>query len=134
FFFQAEDGIRDFHVTGVQTCALPICAWSARPERLPRGRPMPPGPRTAEASLSGFRSRTCSKRTALPDTASAERSGLSFSLVPYLLNTTMICCRKTHGRLVRFPFYLPCARKKYALAGEAHGRLFPPRSAQAAAV
>src|SRR5690606_40270257 len=27
FFFQAEDGIRDFHVTGVQTCALPI--WPA---------------------------------------------------------------------------------------------------------
>src|SRR5690606_39819946 len=24
FVFQAEDGIRDFHVTGVQTCALPI--------------------------------------------------------------------------------------------------------------
>src|SRR5690606_41096759 len=24
-FFQVEDGIRDFHVTGVQTCALPIC-------------------------------------------------------------------------------------------------------------
>src|SRR6266511_5064883 len=35
FFFQAEDGIRDFQVTGVQTCALPIstgrhsrlCLW-----------------------------------------------------------------------------------------------------------
>src|SRR5207302_2729604 len=26
FFFQAEDGIRAFHVTGVQTCALPIFA------------------------------------------------------------------------------------------------------------
>src|SRR2546425_3798368 len=26
FFFQAEDGIRDKLVTGVQTCALPICA------------------------------------------------------------------------------------------------------------
>src|SRR5690606_39527175 len=26
FFFQAEDGIRGFHVTGVQTCALPIFA------------------------------------------------------------------------------------------------------------
>src|SRR3712207_624472 len=26
FFFQAEDGIRDIGVTGVQTCALPICA------------------------------------------------------------------------------------------------------------
>src|SRR5437879_13922437 len=25
FFFQAEDGIRDTSVTGVQTCALPIC-------------------------------------------------------------------------------------------------------------
>src|SRR5262249_59127256 len=25
-FFQAEDGIRDWSVTGVQTCALPICA------------------------------------------------------------------------------------------------------------
>src|SRR2546427_3779703 len=29
FFFQAEDGIRDLTVTGVQTCALPICALSA---------------------------------------------------------------------------------------------------------
>src|ERR1039457_7510465 len=27
FFFQAEDGIRDYKVTGVQTCALPI--WKA---------------------------------------------------------------------------------------------------------
>src|SRR6266496_5519044 len=26
FFFQAEDGIRDLYVTGVQTCALPILA------------------------------------------------------------------------------------------------------------
>src|SRR5205807_3356119 len=28
FFFQAEDGIRDYKVTGVQTCALPI-SWFA---------------------------------------------------------------------------------------------------------
>src|SRR2546428_4908138 len=27
FFFQAEDGIRDLIVTGVQTCALPIWSW-----------------------------------------------------------------------------------------------------------
>src|SRR6266511_4709532 len=32
FFFQAEDGIRDFHVTGVQTCALPISA-DGEPDR-----------------------------------------------------------------------------------------------------
>src|SRR5262249_57959088 len=35
FFFQAEDGIRDWSVTGVQTCALPIYA-ERRPGR--RGR------------------------------------------------------------------------------------------------
>src|SRR5207302_4251557 len=29
FFFQAEDGIRDFHLAGVQTCALPIWAIGA---------------------------------------------------------------------------------------------------------
>src|SRR5436309_7596280 len=31
FFFQAEDGIRGFHVTGVQTCALPILLDAAYP-------------------------------------------------------------------------------------------------------
>src|SRR5207302_6248429 len=31
FFFQAEDGIRDFHVTGVQTCALPIFSRACAP-------------------------------------------------------------------------------------------------------
>src|SRR5215813_6939962 len=30
FFFQAEDGIRDADVTGVQTCALPICQEAAK--------------------------------------------------------------------------------------------------------
>src|SRR5256884_3001720 len=30
FFFQAEDGIRDVAVTGVQTCALPICLADGR--------------------------------------------------------------------------------------------------------
>ena len=30
FFFQAEDGIRDIGVTGVQTCALPICSGTGR--------------------------------------------------------------------------------------------------------
>src|SRR5438093_10142855 len=33
FFFQAEDGIRDWSVTGVQTCALPIFAVP-RPRRV----------------------------------------------------------------------------------------------------
>src|SRR5258707_1321977 len=40
FFFQAEDGIRDIGVTGVQTCALPICA--------------PAGPGTLGADLAAM--------------------------------------------------------------------------------
>src|SRR5438093_10194983 len=37
FFFQAEDGIRDWSVTGVQTCALPIF----RSCRAPAAQPYP---------------------------------------------------------------------------------------------
>src|SRR5256885_7338717 len=33
FFFQAEDGIRDYKVTGVQTCALPISVAIRAPNR-----------------------------------------------------------------------------------------------------
>src|SRR5690349_24601836 len=38
FFFQAEDGIRDLYVTGVQTCALPISDGAGR-RRGDRARP-----------------------------------------------------------------------------------------------
>src|SRR5205809_1463145 len=34
FFFQAEDGIRDVAVTGVQTCALPISITVSAPQRI----------------------------------------------------------------------------------------------------
>src|SRR3989440_8084752 len=38
FFFQAEDGIRDLIVTGVQTCALPILGYVSDPELLDKAR------------------------------------------------------------------------------------------------
>src|SRR5437773_9265421 len=38
FFFQAEDGIRDRDVTGVQTCALPISARDGGPAPLRQKR------------------------------------------------------------------------------------------------
>src|SRR5947209_12339659 len=38
FFFQAEDGIRDIGVTGVQTCALPISPQPSGSARRPRPR------------------------------------------------------------------------------------------------
>src|SRR5690606_40853280 len=40
-FFQAEDGIRDFHVTGVQTCALPIWSESSPAGPIQQGVPRP---------------------------------------------------------------------------------------------
>src|SRR2546430_13511359 len=42
FFFQAEDGIRDLTVTGVQTCALPI--WLRREDRPGRQECVPDQP------------------------------------------------------------------------------------------
>src|SRR5947209_18559211 len=45
FFFQAEDGIRDIGVTGVQTCALPIY-----PGRPPTLRTAPAAPPSVEIS------------------------------------------------------------------------------------
>src|SRR5438876_3510837 len=51
FFFQAEDGIRDGRVTGVQTCALPI--WGRRDGVLQR----PGAGRPARAEGGGVRAR-----------------------------------------------------------------------------
>src|SRR5438067_9832558 len=52
FFFQAEDGIRDRNVTGVQTCALPIrdrLYWASRVSfSISNGRRRPSGARSEE--------------------------------------------------------------------------------------
>src|SRR2546430_11292632 len=59
FFFQAEDGIRDLTVTGVQTCALPIWLhwWGRRPLRssAPRHRLDSPGCARTTAALRRLR-------------------------------------------------------------------------------
>src|SRR5256885_10138280 len=49
FFFQAEAGIRDYRVTGVQTCALPISCVSYDARLSPRGREYGADPDTTEA-------------------------------------------------------------------------------------
>src|SRR5207253_7949132 len=68
FFFQAEDGIRDGHVTGVQTCALPIFTsptttpWPTAPgapgKRAARSacRPRPSGSSRPAAAWTASRS------------------------------------------------------------------------------
>src|SRR5256885_12705910 len=68
FFFQAEDGIRDYKVTGVQTCALPISSRSPG-----KGSTKNPGAnRRAPSSAARF-----SRGSAPAIFASAERAPLA---------------------------------------------------------
>src|SRR6266567_3250625 len=69
FFFQAEDGIRDLTVTGVQTCALPISSTSVqtanRRERHPLGAPSESGELANAAASRGPASwARCQRRAA----------------------------------------------------------------------
>src|SRR2546421_9467077 len=61
FFFQAEDGIRDLIVTGVQTCALPIS------DSRPRSRTLPGPPRPPTPPSPGGRSLDRGRARCLPD-------------------------------------------------------------------
>src|SRR5258706_1910282 len=70
FFFQAEDGIRDWSVTGVQTCALPIwrCALDVSPTSASRSGilagPTPRRARIAASSITFRRMRSiCTTRS-----------------------------------------------------------------------
>src|SRR5690606_40305376 len=64
FFFQAGDGIRDFHVTGVRTCALPIFRGEA-------GQ----GDRTRAGARGSVRSRR-NDRTGIGGGVQAVRTGI----------------------------------------------------------
>src|SRR3712207_7718847 len=73
FFFQAEDGIRDIGVTGVQTCALPICFVWLKARRVDRHR---------YAFLFERATAYCSERIAQPSTAPTTPSPPSSSSTP----------------------------------------------------
>src|SRR5690348_18429281 len=60
FFFQAEDGIRDGRVTGVQTCALPI--WLGGLEHVRRHLQVQVGERGERGELVGHAVREVGKR------------------------------------------------------------------------
>src|SRR5437588_2774718 len=63
FFFQAEDGIRDHCVTGVQTCALPIFAPPEASSQTARARRRPTLSTICKsaARCSSDRTRACTK-------------------------------------------------------------------------
>src|SRR5256885_4901035 len=84
FFFQAEDGIRDYRVTGVQTCALPISAPpNPRARRragrrfADRARGVPEPPPVRRRARSGRRagSRRTSGRSRLRGRSEERRVG-----------------------------------------------------------
>src|SRR2546430_7665582 len=86
FFFQAEDGIRDLTVTGVQTCALPI---SRRDQRTDDGDKLPTidhatllrvGTHPAPARVRGARRRFTSEQPADGLAAWAQAASVPFCL------------------------------------------------------
>src|SRR5205085_5239109 len=72
FFFQAEDGIRDLTVTGVQTCALPIWraaqAYQTCRRPTPNGSPFSSPPQWSWTSKSN---RSCLRRAPPPSDSGA---------------------------------------------------------------
>src|SRR5690606_41080430 len=86
FFLQAEDGIRDFHVTGVQTCALPISTGGdARLRAMPslpggsvarstsRPGPLSAGGRTQRGLRRGVRAHAATSASTWRASRSEER-------------------------------------------------------------
>src|SRR5690606_40254267 len=77
FFFQADDGIRYFHVTGVQTCALPISRGTAEGRARRAGallrRRGACGRRVGEAAGEGCR-RAVGVAVGVEDLCGCERS------------------------------------------------------------
>src|SRR5688500_19803712 len=105
FFLQAEDGIRDYKVTGVQTCALPIYSlvsgakpscWSAdstleanaikrlpvKPTHNTRGRlGLGNTPRPLALMVNRGKRQSCSRRQVSIGSAMASRSTLPLSAI-----------------------------------------------------
>src|SRR6266511_3214137 len=134
FFFQAEDGIRDFHVTGVQTCALPISprAGSARWARLwpgsssawsmPRTVRSPPGPSGAGVPAPE------GPADLLREPAGCHRGGVPRGLVPLRGPG-----RVRRGRLLPLPGAEDgvdaAPRREHLRLGDRDGRQPAPRGA-----
>src|SRR6266511_6039764 len=112
FFFQAEDGIRDFHVTGVQTCALPISGVPASAAATGRWPPLVPR-RTGPAAWVWARWQTSGGNRAVSAVMQDAMSLDVLSAVESLLSDEDRMVRNTVRRFVR-QRYLPRAAKLFA--------------------
>src|SRR2546422_2073547 len=106
FFFQAEDGIRDVAVTGVQTCALPISArrrvgvahgssssYARRARRSRRGSARQSSPRTVPRPP-----RSGSRAPPAPDRKST-RLNSSHGYISY----AVFCLKKKKTQITAYP-------------------------------
>src|SRR2546429_6054659 len=91
FFFQAEDGIRDVAVTGVQTCALPIFRLSTS-----RGRTTPPlrtATRCSAAARPGGSSSPACRRT-------RDRKSTRLNSSHGYISYAVFCLKKKNNRRI----------------------------------
>src|SRR5256885_10899700 len=85
FFFQAEDGIRDYKVTGVQTCALPISA--VRGAGCDAAQPGGPD-RSAGACCIRWTPRRC------PSSRSRDRKSTRLNSSHLVISYAVFCLKK----------------------------------------
>src|SRR5690606_41200789 len=99
--FQAEDGIRDFHVTGVQTCALPICRGRLMPALpQPAGRAEGCAPAVLDAALAA--AGIAGPRSALTASADdAARAAAEIGFPVALKKIGRASCRESGSRTGR---------------------------------
>src|SRR5215203_675336 len=110
FFFQAEDGIRDIGVTGVQTCALPICGLSAPLSLCATGQR---GKQSKETVMSDRSLRRLGAASGIfyvvltilgSDVLGGTKTGvgilvelLGFAFFPFFLGSLWVCLRSAEG-------------------------------------
>src|ERR1022692_5262180 len=88
FFFQAEDGIRDYKVTGVQTCALPICSL------------------VSESSAAGHFFNLLPSLLVMKSLSTAQKIGLYHAAILYVV-AGVFHFTKTEAYLKIMPPYIP---------------------------
>src|SRR5690554_6973843 len=107
FFFQAEDGIRDADVTGVQTCALPISCGSVfvtEIDHSPRFQLSRASPRgllgVSECSIAGKAEE--SSDVSLPACSRAGSLATLSCLTLQILSTALSSSKRVPGQRVAF--------------------------------
>src|SRR5258706_3817508 len=104
FFFQAEDGIRDWSVTGVQTCALPIYTTDDLPRRFASHQ------QGHVVSTSKYLPAVLRSYVAVADEATARRLERYFKQVPAKPLPGSASCRRANDERCPINFAARCPR------------------------